>query len=126
MRKGLHWIRGVVLVALVLAVGACDEGSGPQRGIAFRVVSPNGAEGAALVEVVGRVDAATVTGPEGGWTLVRVSGDTTWVFVALRAPGELSFSLTSSDAAPAARLLQVAGGDDQLRALEGYELEVRQ
>ncbi len=126
MRKRRRWIRGAVRLALVLAVGACDDGPGPQRGIEFRVLSPNGAEGAALVEIVGRVDIATVTGPESGWTLARTSRDTTWVFVALRSPGELSFSLTSSDGVPAARLLQVAGGDDQLRALEGYELDLRQ
>lgn len=126
MRKRRHWISGAVRVALVLAVSACDDGPGPQRGIEFRVLSPNGAEGAALVEIVARIDVATVTGPEGGWTLARTSGDTTWVFVAMRAPGELSFSLTSSDGVPAVRLLQVAGDDDQLRALEGYELDVRQ
>ncbi len=88
-------------------------------------MSPYAAEGAALVELVGTP--GNVLGPELSEVLTYSRGDTVWVFVALRQAGLIRFTLevAKGSPAPAARVLQVADGANQLRTqLEDYAVRV--
>jgi hypothetical protein len=88
------------------------------------VVSPNGAEGSALVSFFGP-GIGNVSSPEGRVFSERV-GDTVRVVVAADTPGELRFMVAVADttAPPQGTVLQVADGDDQLRSTAaGYELD---
>ena len=112
----------LVLAGLLSASGCGDAGpvSGPGTLTAI-VESPNGAEGAALIWLIG-------TGVESLEPLIgdfhtSVVGDTTKVLVILDAPGNIVFHLKLADMSrpPRATVLQVADGQNELRAdLIGY------
>lgn len=89
------------------------------------LLSPNGSEGSAVFEIAGVVGPGSVT----------TQGDAYWdhgpavsrVVVILDGPGPIRFRLQTQDVAtiPAVTVLQVAGGDDELRPrLSGYEVRV--
>lgn len=94
--------------------------------IAVTVTSPNGTEGAALLELSGGVGLGPVTSAAG--TVFFDHGkNTTRVVVILDAPGEIRFDVRSDDIGtpPQVTLLQVADGDDALRAsLSGYHVDL--
>lgn len=113
--------------ALVLAAGACGD-AGPASGpgvLTARVVSPNGAEGAALVTLVG--PGIEGIAAAGGRVFSEVHGDTVVVVVVNEAGGDLSFGVSLADTTrpPTAALVEVSGPDDRIRALTGYSLEIR-
>ncbi len=111
--------------AVALTTLACSDAA-PELGAIFQaaVVSPNGDDGAALIELVGPLRG--VEAPTEVELLTTTSGDTTWVFLALETPGRITFTLTGSpgSATPDARILQIADGKNDLRLLDGYSVEL--
>lgn len=88
-----------------------------------RLVSPNGAEGAAVLRVTAAVDSVTLRG--GRAFAVQGAGDTRIVLV-LSQPGELRFTLHGVPAAqpPGFEIVEVADGSDRLRpSVTGYRVE---
>lgn len=120
-------LRVAALATLLVGTAACgDQGpaSGPGE-LTVRVVSPNGAEGAAVVHLVG--DGMGALSPVDGRVFGGQDGDTLRVVVVNEAGGELRFQLAVADTTvkPQGVLVEVSGPDDQLRALTGYTLEIR-
>lgn len=121
--------RRLPALALLSALGlaACEGGPGPGPGtLTASVVSPHGAEGAAVLELHGPgiqgVSAASgwVFGEPGG-------GDTVSVVVVADDAGLLTFRVQVADTLQRlqGRVVQVAGPDDALRdRLEEYRVEV--
>lgn len=114
-------------VALLLALVACEDGPPPGAGLlTVTIESPNAAEGAARLVLVGpgMVRTVEIDGP----VATRVRGDTMSVLVMRPDPGVLRFGLEVADTTrkPTGTLVQVAGPDNRLRsALAGYGVEVR-
>ncbi|HEX6370589.1 MAG TPA: hypothetical protein VF006_16820 [Longimicrobium sp.] len=114
----------LLLLAAALSAGACDRGgTGVPDGGEYRAVlqSPNGAEGAAAIELTGpgiqSVTAAT------GRLFTQTAGTTTRVVLVHEPAAAIEFRVTMApgQAPPAARVVEVADGNDQPRAsLAGY------
>lgn len=121
MRKTL-----LLLLSLAIALHGCDDdpASGPGT-LTVTLMSPNAAEGAARVQLVGHgMGAATALEGE---VHTRVRGDTLDVLVLRPDPGILRFALQVDDTTrrPRGTVLQVAGPENVLRsALAGYAVEV--
>ncbi|MGI9628571.1 MAG: hypothetical protein ACR2QM_17180 [Longimicrobiales bacterium] len=121
------WCAAVGLVAVLGGAAACDDGStspGAQPGtVTATLTSPNGPEGAALVEIT--APAAQVTQATG--QLYSSTDDSaTQVLIVLDEAGVIRFDLALPDiqSRPTYRVLQVSGPDDRLRSdLSGYTLE---
>jgi hypothetical protein len=115
------------MLALVALVGCADEGpvAGPAT-MTATLRSPHGAEGAAVVLLVGDgVGAITAVGDTEVYT--HTGGTSTLVVLINQAGGELAFQVAVADATqpPEAVVQQVAGPDDALRpSLAGYALEI--
>ncbi|HLU26409.1 MAG TPA: hypothetical protein VKZ58_11965 [Longimicrobiales bacterium] len=123
-------LRGALLAAsLGLAGAGCDDPDGPGGPGVYEVVieSPNGPEGAAVVQLTG-------SGIEGARSadarvfVARVERNTSRVVVVRDEPGELRFQVEVRDlGAPmlSAVLLQVADGNNELRgSLAGYRVSL--
>lgn len=116
----------ILLLLALLALGACDRGgTGSEDGGEYRAVleSPNGAEGAAAIELTGpgieSVTAAT------GRIFTRSDGATTHVVIVREPAASIEFRVTMArgNAPPAARVVEVADGSDRPRAsLAGYRV----
>jgi len=122
--------RGVstaLFLTAALALGACgDEGPASAPGtLTATVVSPNGAEGAALVTLLGAGMGAV--GASEGRVFSEAHGDTVHVVVVNLAGGGLRFTVQVADTTqpPAGILVEVSGPDDRIRGLAGYRLELR-
>ena len=121
-------VRGWAVLAclLPLAVACGDEGpaSGPGT-LTVQVVSPNGAEGAALVRLIG--PGLGQVAPDAGRVFSDIHGDTLNVVVVNEAGGDLRFGLAVADTTrpPQGVLVDVSGPDDAVRPLAGYAVEVR-
>lgn len=120
-----------VVLLLALAAGCDDLGPSGPRGpgsIGVDLVSPNGAEASAVLEVVGGTGLGAVT-VFGGDVFYQHRSDTTRVVIVLDTPGQISFRIRSQDVRnlPSVALVQVADGNDQLRdSLVGYGIEFLQ
>jgi len=121
-------IQSLAFAGVLLSVAACgDAGPVPGPGtLTAVVVSPNGAEGAAVVSFpsagVGQIGAVS------GEVFSLVDGGTVTVVVINEPGGELAFSvaLTDTTQAPLGLVEQVAAPNDVLRTtLAGYTLEFR-
>jgi hypothetical protein len=123
------------LVLLAVALAQCTSGTEPRGDpppgtpgtVTYRLVSPNGVEGALLVTG----PATAVLAAPGGDALTEVItqqvGDVIYVAVVHRFGIEgLTFDLEVADvgAPPELTLVEVVGPDDQPRALAAYTLEV--
>lgn len=113
----------------ILLLGACGD-AGPVAGpgtLRATLVSPNGAEGAARVLLVGE-GVASVSALEGRLFSFQ-RGDTTHVVVVhdADAGGDLSFSVSVADTTrpPQGVVVEVSDPEDRVRGLTGYTLEVR-
>ena len=123
----------LALAALVLAPLACsgDDGTGTPRDPLVRVAtieSPNGAEGAAVVELAGDV-AADVTADDGSEAFADAALGVTRVVIVRGSPGAHRFRLRLPAGAtpPTARVIEVADGSDRLRAsVSGYSVRFEQ
>jgi hypothetical protein len=119
-----------LVIALLVATAGCDDGEVttpvPVPGdLAISLVSPNGAEGAAVFETsdpgivgiaaAGSVDAFHLEG----------AGGKSRIVVLLDQPGTIAFTLSVEDLndPPQMEIVEVADPDNRLRAvLTGYEL----
>lgn len=109
----------IAVMALLLAAVGCGRDAGPevQPGLlTTSLVSPHGPEGAALFSLVGSglgfVESA------GGRAFTFSRGDTLRILLLLDTPGDLGFRISVPDVEhpPAVTVVQVADGDNALRA----------
>ena len=105
--------------------GPLDEGRAGPGTVSATLVSPNGAEGAAWLRLIG----PGLGAPEAiaGELFTSRLGDTTEVVVLLETAGEISFRFAVPDTTklPTVELLQVADGSNALRTtLQGYQLRM--
>lgn len=117
----------LLVLALASAISCGDEGTSPPPPTIFgaRLASPADGDGAALLRLTGPVEQVTTATAD--TLLLHTRADTTWVFVALRTPGELTFTVRTPELAgrPSATVLQVVGPDNALRDdLDAYTLEL--
>jgi hypothetical protein len=118
----------LLLFATLLSLGACERGGGgtpPEDGGEYRAVleSPFGAEGAAAIELTGAgiLSITTTTGR----IFTQSAGTTAHVVLVQEPAGSIEFRVTTAEgqAPPAARVVEVADGNDQPRAsLAGYRV----
>jgi len=121
----------IALTAVLAAVSvmSCDsEPSGPTGSGTFfvTVTSPNGTEGAAVLSLAGGIGLGEVASTAGD-VFVEHGADAIRIVVILDQPGQIRFTVRADDVGslPNVVLVQVAGGDNQLRAsLNGYDVEV--
>ena len=130
----LHWVRTsmklhrfVAFLGLSLLL-ACADQSPPGPGILTATLkSPNGAEGAALVVLMGSgIGEAPPLGNNELYTNSNL--DELRIVLINQAGGELEFQVEVADTTikPTATVEEVAGPDNELRsALGGYQLEFR-
>ncbi len=113
----------LVLSTFMLLAGCGDEPSGPGT-LTATLVSPNGAEGSALVVLYGQGLGAVR--PIEGSVFSREAGDTLRVVVVNPDGGPLRFTVTVDDITrmPTAAVLEVADTEDRLRTLAGYTVEI--
>lgn len=124
---GVGRVLALGLLAPALLFVGCDGGPGPGSGtLTATVVSPHGAEGAAVLKLHG--PGIEGVGGSEGWVWGEAgSGDTVAVVVVADAAGALSFQVAVADTLQPleGRVFQVAGPDDVLRDdLEAYRVEV--
>jgi len=116
----------VAFLASTWLTGCGDRGPASGPGVLTATVqSPNGAEGAALLKLVG--DGMGQLAPLEGRVFSEVHGDTVLVVVVNDAGGALRFTIDVADTTrpPAGVLIEVSGPDDRLRGLGGYRLDIR-
>ena len=122
-----HWILAVFAIAATGLAGC--EGSTKPDGpgtLTAELVSPNGAEGAAILDVVGSVDTFTGSSDVSVHTTPIANG--TRVIVVRLNPGTLQLSLRVPDVSnpPAITVVEVAAGDDKLRpSVAGYQVNIK-
>ncbi|NOT08628.1 MAG: hypothetical protein HOP28_10545 [Gemmatimonadales bacterium] len=121
--------RGLPALLALLVVAACgDRPVGPDLSapVELRLVSPAGAEGAALVEIEGAGTAVAIDATE---VVSEVIGGRTRVVLIRENPGELRFRFTPAEGERrgAATVIDVAGPDNAIRAsIPGYRVEAVQ
>jgi hypothetical protein len=124
-------VRSSTLLVLTafLSLAACGDGGGPGTGTedggVYNAVlqSPNGAEGAAAIELTGPgIQSVTASG---GRIFSQASGGTTRVVVVHQTATEIAFRVIMAEgqAPPAARVVEVVDGNDLPRtSLAGYSV----
>lgn len=118
--------KALLAAAALLAVACESSGPGGPTALGLTIQSPHGAEGAALISLVGPVDSVTRTAP--GWLLAHRVADTTWVFAGLETAGILRFTVHvgGDGRLDGASLVEVSGPDDAPRAdPDRYRLDIR-
>lgn len=120
----------LVIAAAVsaLLINACDNSTRPGGGgtVNAVVVSPNGDEGAAVLDVVGTVESFTGTEGVSVYTTATTTG--TRVVLVRLTPGTLSMKLAlqDQDRLPAISVIEVADADDRVRpSIAGYAVELK-
>ena len=122
----MRYRRILSALTLALLVACADEGpvSGPGTMTAV-LVSPNGAEGAALLILLGSgVGQITRVGDTEVYSYS--SANATQIVLINQAGGDLSFQVAVADTTdlPSVVVQEVAGPDDELRTpTSGYDLE---
>ena len=121
MRKLLVCIASVVLLA------SCDSTNPGGPGTLTAVVtSPNGAEGAAILDVEGIVESLSANGDVSLY--LTPSGQATRAVLVRLTPGELSMKVSVPDVShtPQIIVVEVADVDNVLRpSIAGYHVEFR-
>lgn len=116
----------LIALAAVLALGACDAGDpGDPPGGEYRAQlrSPNGAEGAAAIELTG--PGIESIAADAGTLHTQPSGATTRVVLIREPAGPIEFRITMApgQAPPTARVVEVVDDEDRPRAsLDGYRV----
>lgn len=126
-KRPVAWL----VAAVMIAAASCDDGDVtppvPVPGdLVVTLVSPNGAEGAAVLETgdPGIVDIAGAGGVD-TYHFERAGGQSR-IVVLLDAPGAIGFTLSVEDIndPPELAIVEVADPDNRLRAdLTGYEVQ---
>ncbi|MDA0327856.1 MAG: hypothetical protein O2958_02410 [Gemmatimonadetes bacterium] len=122
----MRTLRALPILILAGLVACADEGplSGPGT-LTATLMSPNGAEGAALVILVGEgIGAVTAVGATEVHT--RAGAGSMQIVLINQQGGDLSFQLAVADTTqpPQAIVQEVAGPDDELRSvLTAYVVE---
>jgi hypothetical protein len=119
---------GMVACGSLVTLSGCDlfgpDGpSGPGR-LQADLVSPNGAESAVVLELVGGRDLSDPT-LEGGEVFFEQDGDILRIVGVMDDPGSIRVDIRSEDVAklPSAAVIQVADGENELRtSLDGYRV----
>ncbi|HEX6576421.1 MAG TPA: hypothetical protein VF042_15750 [Gemmatimonadaceae bacterium] len=119
--------RLVVWIASLAVLAGCDSTrpNGPGT-VTAALVSPNGAEGAAILDVTGTVESFKPSNNVSMYTTPSAAG--TRVILVSLTPGDLSVKLSLADvsATPQVSVVEVADGDDKVRpSLTGYRVEFR-
>ena len=119
--------RIAVLMILALATACSDEGPVSQPGtLTASVVGPNGAEGGALIMLLG--DGVEAVSPGGGTEVYVSSADSRTRIVLIHPTGgDLTFEVDVADVTdpPTWVIEEVVDVDDQVRAdVSAYSLEV--
>ena len=116
-----------VCITSVILLGSCDStrpgGSGTLTAV---VTSPNGAEGAAVLDVEGVVESLSANGNVALYTTPL--GQATRVILVRTTPGELSMKVSLADVSQTPRItvVEVADGDNKVRpSVSGYQVELR-
>lgn len=116
------------LLTAALVLAACSTDEGPQSGpgtMTATLSSPNGAEGAAVVTLLG--DDIGAISAVGGTEVHSRAGDSSVRIVLINeAGGELAFQVAVADTTqpPSTVVVEVAGPDDELRpTVDGYTVE---
>lgn len=125
-------VPAAVLLSALLLVWACsDDPAGPSgpADVVVEVVSPNGLEGAAVLEISGGgfSDLRLAAAGEGVLFAESTSAGEALVGVILDRGGDLRFVMTVEDAGDPPRIdvLSVAGADDRLRpSTAGYQVRI--
>jgi hypothetical protein len=108
-----------------IGLAGCGESPAPPPAsgpYVARLVSPNGAEGAAVVQVAALVDSVTVGG---GRAFHHSAPSGSRLVLVVDQPGEIRFTLhgVAASANPAFQVIEVADGADKLRpAVAGYRV----
>jgi hypothetical protein len=115
----------VLILPALLALAACEPGTGSDPGGEYRAVleSPNGAEGAAAIELTG-LGIESVTA-DAGRLFTQAQGNITRVVLVQEPAGDIEFRVTMAPGRepPEARVVEVADGSDRPRAsLSGYRV----
>lgn len=127
-RRSISRILGLP-VLLVLSLGSCfDDPVGSSLGqsgaMLATVMSPNGAEGSAILELSrGTIDA--IAGSDAGVEAFGVATSPARLVLLRRVPGDLSVRIVAHDVndPPTLQVVEVAGPDNQLRPdLSGYSV----
>jgi hypothetical protein len=117
----------LVCAASVLLLTSCDSTRPGGPGTLTAVVaSPNGAEGAAVLDVAGPVEALTSNGDVSVY--MTPAGAGTRAILVRLTPGELSMKVRLADVSqvPQITVVEVAGDDDKLRpSVAGYHVELK-
>ena len=122
-----------VLGPLALTAWACGDStgpSGPKGPGAFEVslVSPNGAEGSAVLSMAGGTGLGEITTTDGE-VYFHHAGGSSKVIVLLDTPGSIRFRVETQEVAdlPSVAVEQVADGGNELRAsVSGYQVQIVQ
>lgn len=119
-------VRLPLLLAIVALTACADESpvSGPGT-MTATLISPNGAEGAALVILVGE-GMGDITPIGDTEVFARVGSSSTQIVLINQVGGDLSFQVAVADTTqlPLAVVQEVAGPDDELRSsVTGYSVE---
>ena len=114
------------LTFVTLAVLSVGCGTEPVY-IAFdaMLVSPNGLEGAAVIELNGEFH--DIRSANSGQVFAHADGGVTRVVIILDDPGEIGFTaqLDVAGELPSAQIIEVADGSNQLRtSLSGYRIDI--
>lgn len=116
------------LLAIGLALAACTDSPtapAPEPGeLIATLQSPNGAEGATVVQLSG-TGLGAVRADSAGLVFSERQGDLTRVALVLPTPGAVRFrvQVPNVHTPPSATVLEVAGADNQLRgSLSGYSV----
>jgi hypothetical protein len=110
---------------LLSGLAACSDKGRPTeslKGPIARLISPNGAEGAAVIEFAAVVDSVVL---QGGIAYLHAASGRTRAALVLEHPGAVRFSLPhgTPGAVPAATVIEVADGSNQLRStVAGYRV----
>jgi len=118
----------IATAAILAFTASCDSPARPggRGNLTAVITSPNGDEGAAVLDVNGTVDAFVGSSDVSVYTTPAPSG--TRVVLVRMTPGALSVTLTVPDISrpPTISIVEIADGADHLRAsLAGYTVAVR-
>jgi len=125
-------LRAIVTLLSLIVLTACGDTTPPPDPVpgplAYRLVSPNGDEGAALFSLpAGAVtDVAQDPAAAGTRTLFHEDDGVLYVAVIGTGHGEIRFRVEARDtrAPPAITLVEVVDPTNRIRPLAGYSLEV--